>query len=180
MTPRSLFNIILKILGILFIKEIFIFIPQLVMLIPEVNGNGSSNEISNEIIQSIIVVVLTILVIGLIIYYLIFKTEYLINKLKLYKGFDQEFIPLNMHRSSILSISIIVIGGLIIVNELPHLFEQLFTYIEMKSAWKGAKVPGLSYIFLEASKVFIGLLLIIYQRHIVNFIEYKRRRISKL
>jgi hypothetical protein len=175
MTPQSLFNIILKILGILFIKEIFIFLPQLVWLIPQANGNGSGYDRSNDIIQSVIVVILTIIVIGPIIYFLIFKTEYLINKLKLYKGFNQEFIPLNMHRSSILSISIIVIGGLILVNELPHLFEQLFNYIEEKSLWKGAKVPGVSYIFLEASKVFVGLLLIIYQKHIVNFIEYKQR-----
>lgn len=166
MTPRSLFNIILKVLGILFLKEILIFIPQLFAIFSAAHFS--------EFILSAITSVSIMLVYIFICYLLIFKTDFLINKLQLYKGFDGDFIPLNIHHSTILSIAIIAIGGLILVNEIPNLCTQLFEYFRLKK--EGYTEAKISYSVLAVSKILIGLLLIIYQRHIVNLIEYKRKK----
>jgi Na+(H+)/acetate symporter ActP len=156
MTPKSLFNIILKILGIFFIKDILAIIPQLLSVsiyLTEPNVSGAVWTL----ITTIIILVLYII----FAYYLIFKSDLIIDKLKLDKGFDQETIPLNIHRSTILSISIIVIGGLIVADEIPNLCRQLFAYFQEKRLTHGQTNPNISYSVLAAAKIIIGLLLIV-------------------
>lgn len=171
MTPRSLFNIILKILGIFFIKDILTTLPQLLSIILYL----TKADTVGEAIWTLVTTILILLVYMFVSYYLIFKSELIIDKLKLNTGFDQETITLNIHRSTILSISIIVIGGLIIANEIPNLCRQLFAYFQEKRMTYGQTNPSISYSVLAGTKIIIGLLLIGNQRQIVNFIERKRR-----
>lgn len=176
MTPISLFNVVLKIIGIFLIKDLLIFLPQLLSLFFYSNADSSFSNNQSENIGYIIIDVLSATVYILIIYLLIFRTQILIDKLKLDKGFDQNFIPLNLHRSAILSISTIVIGGLILINEIPNLINQIHFYFEQRTISNGkVGFSASSYLVLAAIKVFIGLILIIYQKVIVNFIEYKRK-----
>jgi hypothetical protein len=171
MTPRTLFNIILKILGIFFIKDILTILPQLlstILYLTKVDTVG-------EAIWTLITTMLILLVYVFISYFLIFKSDLIIDKLKLDTGFDQETIPLNIHRSTILSISIIVIGGLILADEIPNLCRQLFAYFQEKRMTYGQTNPNISYSVLAGAKIVIGLLLIGNQRQIVNFIEHKRK-----
>ena len=171
MTIRTLFNIILKILGIFFIKDILATIPQLLSIFLYVT---KSNTIG-EAIWTLITTILILFVYIIVSYYLIFKSNLIIDKLKLDQGFDQETIQLNIHRSTILSISIIVIGGLIIADEIPNLCRQLFAYFQEKRMTFGATNPSISYSVLAASKILVGFLLIGNQRQIVNFIEKRRK-----
>jgi hypothetical protein len=171
MTPRTLFNIILKILGIFFIKDILTILPQLlstILYLTKVDTVG-------EAIWTLVTTMLILLVYVFISYFLIFKSDLIIDKLKLDTGFDQETIPLNIHRSTILSISIIVIGGLILADEIPNLCRQLFAYFQEKRMTYGQTNPNISYSVLAGAKIVIGLLLIGNQRQIVNFIEHKRK-----
>jgi hypothetical protein len=172
MTPRSLFNIILKILGIFFIKDILATIPQLLSVILLL----SDSDTTGEAIWTFSLTTLLLLIYGFVSFFLIFKSELIIDKLKLDKGFDQEIFPINIHRSAILSISIIVIGGLIVVDQIPNLCRQLFLYFQEKRITFGQTSPDISYSVLAASKVIIGLLLIWNQRKIVSFIEFKRKK----
>lgn|ERR1700694_3588530 len=171
MTTRSLFNIILKILGIFVIKDILATIPQLLSIILYL----TKSDTVGEAIWTVVTTVLILLVYVFFSYYLIFKSDLIIDKLKLDKGFDQETIPLNIHRSTILSISIIVIGGLIIADEIPNLCRQLFAYFQEKRMTYGQTNPTISYSVLAAAKIVIGLVLIGNQRQIVNFIERRRK-----
>jgi hypothetical protein len=170
MTTKSLFNIILKILGIFFIKDILITVPQLLSFIYFTNSNTVG-----EAIWAILTTLIILFVYVLVSYYLIFKSDLIITKLKLNEGFDQETIPLNMHRSTILSISIIVIGGLMVADEIPNLCRQLFAYFQEKRMTYGQTDPTISYSVLSAAKIVIGLLLMGSQRQIVKFIEHKRK-----
>lgn len=168
MSPRNLFNIILKVFGLFLLKDAITFIPQIILIF---------SAITDAKYSDVIIPVITLLLFGVfwfaIIYLFIFKTNFLITKLKLNKGFDQDIIPLNIHRSQILSICFIVIGGLLVANEMPNLVLQLFEYFREKNA--GLRDPRISYSVLAISRVILGFLLIIYQRHIVNFIECKRK-----
>lgn len=171
MRIRSLFNVILKVLGIFFIKDILETIPSLLSVILFM----TKSDTVGEAVWTLISTLLILLVYGLVSYYLIFKSELIIDKLKLDSGFDQDTIEMNMHRSAILSISVIVIGGLLITDEIPNLCRQLFSYFQEKRMTYGQTNPSISYSVLSAAKIVIGLLLIGNQRQIVNFIELKRK-----
>jgi hypothetical protein len=171
MTIRTLFSIFLKLLGIFFIKDIIEAIPQVLSITLYL---GRTDTIY-EAVWSLVTAMLVLLTYGLVSYYLLFRTGLIIDKLKLDKGFDQETIQLNIHRSTVLAICIIVTGGLIIVDEIPNLFRQLFAYYQEKRLTYGQTNPSMAYSVISAVKILIGFLLIGNQRQIVNFIENRRK-----
>ena len=171
MTPRSLFNIILKVLGIFFIQDFLAAIPQVLsVFLLFVTPEGRQ-----EAIWTLVSTLLILFVYGLVSYYLIFRTDAIIDKLKLENGFNQEAFQLNMHRSTILSISIIVIGGLIVANEIPNFCRLLFSYYQQKRLTHGLQDPGISRIVMSGAKIIVGILMLTNQRQIVRFIEWKRK-----
>lgn len=171
MTSRSLFNIVLKILGILFIKDILATLPQLLSVFYMIKYNQDG-----AIGMTVAITLLMLLIYIVVAYYLIFKSEWIIDKLKLDQGFSQDNFPLNMHRSTILGISIIIIGGYLVADEIPNLCRELYAYFQEKRMTFGQTNPTFSYSILSAVKIIIGFLLIGNQRIIVNFIELKRRK----
>ena len=172
MTPRTLFNIILKILGIFFIKELLAIITQLVSAFLYLTSAGTIPEA----IWTFGTTLLIMVVYGLVSYLLIFKTDFIIDKLKLDKGFNPESIPLNIHRSTILSIAIIVIGGYLVVDEIPNFCRQLFSYFQEKRMTYGQTDPTIVYSLVSGIKILIGIILMISQRKIVAFIEWQRKK----
>jgi hypothetical protein len=171
MTSRSLFNIVLKILGILFIKDILATLPQLLSVFYMIKYNQDG-----AIGMTVAITLLMLLIYIVVAYYLIFKSEWIIDTLKLDQGFSQDNFPLNMHRSTILGISIIIIGGYLVADEIPNLCRELYAYFQEKRMTFGQTNPTFSYSILSAVKIIIGFLLIGNQRMIVNFIELKRRK----
>ena len=172
MTPKTLFSIIVKIFGLLFIKDIFQTITQLLptafyLTTPEMASQG---------FVTIAVYVLYILVYGLMAYYLIVKSDLVIEKLKLDADYDQESFQFNMHRSTVLAISIIVIGGLLIVDGIPTFLGQLSTYYFQKRDRYRQTDPTISYMIVSGSKIIIGFLLIAEKKQIINFIERQRQK----
>ena len=172
MTPRTLFNIILKILGVFFIKDFLAIIPQLLSVILYF----TRSDTLTEAIWTLVTTLLILLAYGLVSYYLIFRTDFVIDKLKLDKGFNQESIPLSIHRSTILSIAIIVIGGYLVVDEIPNFCRQLFSYFQEKRMTYGQTDPTIVYSVMSGVKIVIGVLLITSQRKIVAVIERQRKK----
>jgi len=89
MTPKNLFNIILKIFGLFFLREIVYIIPQLISSIPsfaKVDDFGGEQFSSGEILP-FIVTLIAIAFYVFIIYQLLCNTNKIINKLKLDQGF---------------------------------------------------------------------------------------------
>jgi hypothetical protein len=171
MTIRTLFSIILKVLGIFFIRDILTLIPQLLSVFLYM----TKAEGAIEAIWTLLSTVLIFSVYSLVTYYLIFKADWVIDKLQLGSSFEEQTISLNIHRSTILSISVIVLGGLIIVDEVPNFCRALFSYFQEKRMTNGQTNPSLSYSVVSAGKIIIGLLLLGSQRQIVNYIELRRK-----
>jgi len=170
MTPRTLFNIILKVIGILFFQHIVALLPQIASIIIALKYN--------EVDEAIWTLSFSLLCVGvywLIAYYLIFKTELVIDKFSLDKGFTPEPIPLNIHRSTILSISIIIIGALILTDEIPNLIRQIYAYFQERRLTQGYTTPKPDFIIMTGVKIIIGLILIGNQKQLVNYIEFKRK-----
>ncbi len=113
-----------------------------------------------------------------ITYMLLLKPDWVIDKLKLDKHFKQEIIPFNVHRTTILSIAIIVMGGLIIIDSIPLFCKQFILFFQYRQGLRNsinAKPFDYSYIIIYGVKTVIGLVLVGNQRMLVNYIEYKRR-----
>ena len=171
MTIRNLFIIVMKILGIFFIKDILETLPQLISVVFLLMDTSTFVQG----IWTLIMTIITLVAYGIVSYYFIFKFDLIIDKFSLDKGFRQEVIPLNIHRSSVLSISIIITGGFIIADQIPNFCHQLFAYYQEKRMTYGATNPSITYTIQSGTKILIGLLLVGNQRQIVNFIERKKR-----
>lgn len=172
MTPKSLFNIVLKILGIFILKDFLDLIPQIATL-PLYFTKSGDPAIG---IWTVVSTGLTLVALGITAWFLIFKSELLIKILRLEKGFDQETISVNIHRSTIFRISIIILGGIILANEIPNFCRQLFAYYQEKRMTYGQTNPKISYSVMSGIKILIGLLLLLNQRRIVNFIEWQSKK----
>lgn len=171
MTLRTLFSIILKILGVFFIKDFLALIPQALSSFLYL----TKADTVTEAIWTFVLTLLILFIYGLVSYNLIFKSNLIIDKLKLDKGFAQETISLDIHQSTILSIAVIVIGGLLVVEEVPNFCRQLFSYFQEKRMTHGMTNPTISYAIVSAVKILIGLLLIGEQKRIVKLIERQQR-----
>ena len=170
MTPRNLFTIILKVIGIFFIRNILMTAADIIPAVTDVN----KEEFEDFGVLNLVVLLLEFLVNLLLTYIFLFKTNWVIDKLKLDQNFQQETFNFNIDGAAILRIAIIVLAGLIIVDSLPALVQEIIYFIEMKKSG----VPGAKNysVILQAIKLLIGILLIAYQNSIVNFIEHKQRK----
>jgi hypothetical protein len=171
MTVKSLFSIILKVLGLFFIKDFLALIPQLLASLLFL----TDNEMRLEAVWSLLSTALIIVVYWFVCYYLIFKTDQIISVLQLDKGFDTETIPLNIHRATILSIAIIVIGGYLVIDELPNFCHLVYLYFQENRMTHGLTQPTSGYFILSGVKIVIGIILMVGQRQIVNLIELKSK-----
>ncbi len=105
----------------------------------------------------------------LFMYLLIFRSNYLIGKLRLASGFDQDEIQPNINRKTIIGIATIIIGGLILAESIPALLRQIYFYYVSF----GAANLDISYFVFCGAKILIGLLFLGEQKRIVNFIARK-------
>lgn len=171
MTSRNLFNLVLKILGIYFIKDILAALSQSISALVYLPGYSSSKEAFYNLAMA----AGPLLVYLLCAYLLLFQTHRIINWLNLDKFAGQDILPLRIHRSIVLSIAIILAGGLTLVNEIPELFRHCIYYVQERKLYTRMARPDISYVLMAALKVMIGFFLIIWNRPIVNFIEVRRK-----
>ena len=96
------------------------------------------------------------------------------------RGFTNEKLQLNIHRSTVLTIAVIIIGALMILNAVPDLLGQLFLYIPFFKSnddiFSGISTPDSTEMAIYITEIILGFLILGYQRSIVNFIEYKSRK----
>jgi uncharacterized membrane protein YhdT len=166
MTPRNLFTITLKTLGVFFINDIIATIPQLISTILYLK-----NEMKGEALWTFILTILILAVYIVITYLLIFRTAMIIDKLRLDQGFNQEVFTFNIALSSILTIAVIVTGAFILTTEIPNLCRYLFSYFQERRMTFGTTKPEISYSIYAGVKIILALLLIGERKRIVKFVE---------
>jgi hypothetical protein len=125
---------------------------------------------------TLVVSTLFLLYFASICYLLIFKTTDIVKFLKLDKGFDQELVSFHPDSRVILSICIIVIGGIFVAEEFPNFCGQLITYIQYTPTTRWRKNPQLGKILASGFELAIGFLLVVEQRRVVDFIERRRKK----
>jgi len=155
MTPGSLFSIILKILGIFFVKDIVATIPDLVSNVLFLIKSDAEGESAFTVGYTVIQLALFFY----ISYFLIFNTHRLIDMFKLDKGFEEEQFSFNLSATSVYIIAITVTGAFIVVTELPNLCRLIYNILESKGDSFGVRNSGISALIISVVKILIGLLL---------------------
>ena len=133
MTIRTFWTIFIKILGLWLVFDSVTVIFQFFSAI--FTTNPAYPEDNNY--ATMAVFILAMGVYAFILWLFVFKTAWLINKLHLEKGFlGEENIGLDIHRSTVLKIAIIVIGGIMLVDSLPPLCKQTFVFYQQKNIFR--------------------------------------------
>lgn len=183
MTPRSLFNIILKIFGLFFLRETINAVSQLFSAITYYvnfdNPNGGA-----------LTIVLTLFVLAfyfVLIIQLLFKTNSFIDKLKLDRGFDehefsfdrQDKFSINISTALVLRISLIVIGGVLLTEEIPNFCRNIYLFLVENKSIQDCTESSACHAILSAVKIIIGLLIIGERKRIIDFIEERQNKDAK-
>jgi hypothetical protein len=176
MTPRSLFNIIIKIWGIFFLKNIVEAIPQFLSTIVFLIRADSYTDSFKESIFIFIGTSLVLVFYIVVCFQLFFRTNKVVDLLKLDEGFSQETFSFDISSSSILTIALIITAALILTNEIPNLCESTYSYVQKRTIINfSGKSPDYSDLFFEAAKIIIALLLLGERKRIVEFVESRQR-----
>jgi len=170
MTIRTFWTIILKILGIYLVLDSFKVIPQFISTLYTFASDPDQTRL--VFIWTFVYLMSTVGQYVFILWLFVFKTAWLIDKLHLEKGFSEERIEFNIPRSTVLSIAIILIGGLMFVDSLPQFCNQTFSYFQQQNMYR--QNPNSGWIIFHLVKTTIGYLLMTNSQFIVNFIDRKK------
>ena len=172
MTPRNLFTIILKIFGLFFLREIIIAVPQFFSTFLFFTKADTFTEGFVLFVGTAIILAFYIF----LVFQLLFKANFFVDKLKLTQGFDQQEFSFNISTNSILRIALIVIGGLLLVEEIPNFVKNLFSVLQLKMIGQSDLKTEYSYLIITTVKIIIGLLIIGERKWILEFIEKRQKK----
>lgn len=178
MTPRTFWAILIKIMGLYVVLESLIAIPQFLITINYFFNSNTSFGGPPLAFYGVCYIVITACLYILIIRYSIFKTDWVIDKLKLATGYDDERLEFNIHRSTSLKIVVMVTGGWLLVDNSPILCSQILSYFQRQDQFGGlfSQNPASKYLIIYALKSVIGYFMLTCSRMIINFIELRRRK----
>jgi hypothetical protein len=109
-------------------------------------------------------------------YMLIFRTDAVLNLILKNDSFEpSEFSRLQIHRSAILSICVIVTGGLLVIDSIPSLAFQFWAVYHSKSLFFYSENFGYNGVLIAGTRFFLGILMMYYQKIIVLWIDKRRR-----
>lgn len=175
MSPKSFWTILIKSLGIYILLQALVEIPSFINMTQTIYFDGFQPYTkTNYFAWAYLLLLLGIF--WLIIWGCLFKTDWIIDKLKLNSGIIEEKLGFSMHRSDILKIVIMLIGGLTLVDALPGACQELFLCIQRVKEYGGFKKdPTSTYLLFNLIKIGFSIFMLTSSRLIVNYIEKKRR-----
>jgi hypothetical protein len=168
MAPRILFNLILKVIGIFFIKDILESFSRTLSAIIYIPQYASVKEAFFNVAVSLPLFILY----SLLAWLFIFKTDRIVSLLRLDKHFQEKPISITVERHMLLSAAVIIAGAWLLVNEIPEFFRHATYYYQERKLYVRMTRPDISYIVMSAVKIAIGLFLIVFNKPIVNLVEW--------
>ena len=171
MTKRDFFRIIIKLFA-LYSASIAIFSLMPTYFGYAINADGWI---------SIILAVASFLLILAVLITLIYGADKIIDLLRLDKGFDEERIEFGkLKEINILKIAIIVIAGLLIIDNIPYFLNQCYLAFKDKVSTKGmdGMLNSFTYeqadyfqLIVSAISLLIGYLMITNYTNVANWLE---------
>lgn len=161
---NTFWKIIIKSIGLWLLVNCVWVIPQF---------TSTLNIIDHNVDWYSIFLIWTLCFFTLIVYILVtrlflFKTEWIIRLLKLDQNFIEDRIGLEFPAKSILTIIVVLIGGIMFIYSLPDLAASIFEFLQQKELIKDYNETGwMIYNFFAA---LFGLLLMSNGKFISNYI----------
>jgi hypothetical protein len=168
MTPRTFWTIFIKILGIWLVLDSLSLFSQFLSSFNTVEYEGQL------IVINLLVIIFSIGIYALILRFCLVKTDWIIDKLNLDKGFKEEKFEINIHHSSMIGIATIVIGGLLFADSLPLLCKEIITHTQQKKIGQEGTMPWIIFFFV---KTLIGYLLMTNYRIVTNLLEKQKKEL---
>lgn len=159
MSVKTFWITLLKILGLCILLQSLPTIQQLIswFFVKSINGAGTY----------FFAMIVSLAVYFLILYFFLFKTNWLIEKLQLEKGFKENKIELDIKSFTLLNIAIIVIGAIIFINSLPALAQQIALFFQQRNLL--IESPVSQWIVFYFVKLILGYLMMIKSKQIAGF-----------
>ena len=167
MTIRTFWTIFIKIIGVWLTIDGIKLLPQFFATLLYADRDSGVQLMATLFLFLAATIILYFLVLRLFL----FRTSWLVDKLNLTEGFIEEKIDINISTPTILRLAILIIGGLTLVDSLPTLCQQIFTFFQVKSSIDELRNYG--WIVLNLTKVLIGFFLLTRSKTVVNFITDK-------
>ena len=165
MKIKTFWTIFLKIIGLCFLVGIAKDLVFWFVNIFQEYSSGNSDQL-------LLFIVFLILMLGFYLFILkllFFRTDWLIDKLKLDKGFTEENIDLSIKFSTVLTLAIIVIGGLMFLDSLPLFCTNLFEYFKQQETFRNYVSSGT--VVFHFVKTLIAVILFTNSIRISSFLE---------
>lgn len=156
MTQRTFWIIVIKIFGIFLIVESVVVIPQSISGLAYLGFSDNEGAVIT-MIGGIVVLLIFILILRLFVY----RPEWLIDKLKLDKGFPEETIDFNINKGAVISVATIILGGVLFIDGLPLLVKQLFVFYQEDSmSGRFGDKPSTQWLILYGIKTAAGYFIV--------------------
>lgn len=166
MTKRDFFKIIIKVFGL------YSLMTTLFTVLP---NNITNLMILDEHYILLVWIVISVIVVILFFMILLFKSDFIINKLKLDKGFDDDRIELgNLNNQSLFKFALILIGGFLIVNNLPYFIQDTFSALKSKmvtNVYSSQLTINYFNWFVSGINILIGYIFITNYKRITSFLD---------
>jgi hypothetical protein len=158
MKKSDVYEITIKILGIYLLVADISKLPGLLTFITGHGDNMTATQ-GTEQVNLLLINGLSFLLLLILAIFLIAKTKF-ITRLVTNTADQQENVKLFADRKVIYEISLIIIGGLLIVNTLPDLFYRLYTL---------STVNDQNAIVSSCIKMFIGIITVAFGKRIAAY-----------
>ena len=151
MLHKDFFRLVVKLFGLYSLTIVlFTVVPQIA---PQLVGFGEW--------YAILFIPLIIAIPVLLFLFLLFKTDLIIKWLRLDRGFGDERMMLNnMTSTTVLKLACIVIGGLLIIDNVPVLLNQALALFKTSLQHHQKDSKDFYYFGVSAVKILIGYLMV--------------------
>lgn len=168
MEIKTFWRIIIKGIGLwLLINSVYV-IPQFASIF---SFNKDQLDWGN-LITVWLITLGTLILYLLVVRLFLFKTEWIVNVLKLDKNFTESRIDITLHYNNVLSIVVIVIGALIFVEALSELCSTIYDFLKQKELFKD--YSGASWLIFHFLKALSGYLMMTNSKTVVKFIDKRK------
>lgn len=165
MKIETFWKTIIKLFGIWFLIGGLSTTLQSIQVFSYINGDLNIEAV----IYTTLWIIGSIVIYSIIIRLFLFKTDWIIKNLKLSQNYSEDKIDINIKSSSVITISIIIIGGMTVVDSVPNLLSEILKFLQQKILLKD--YPKFNWIIFELLKCILGYLLVTKSKMITKYIE---------
>ncbi|PZF73310.1 hypothetical protein [Taibaiella soli] len=166
MTPRSLFIIILRIIGLFLLKDIFLAIVQALQVFSMRFGPDDSPLIA------VFIAMISVVISCACFWFTVAKPEIIIDKFKLDQGFKEEKFTVLIDQKSIVDVVVMTAGIFLLVDTLPLFGRTLYqAYQRTKMGIGGNDSFTVPY---QVIKIIIAGILVFYHKEIAALLDRKK------